>query len=301
MILLTGASRPVGSALLRRLLAAGRPVRCLVRDPRELGPERVRVSLVLGDLADPGSTRHVMRGVDCVVHLAAALRDDARASIEELNGLATVRLVRAAEHAAVERFVFMSTLGASRHARPRYLRSRAIAEEAVASSSLETTILAPSIVVAPGARLVAAIERLSWLPAVPVYGRGDAVWQPIAADDVAACALAALEEPAPGRFELAGPDRVTYAELTTGVLRARGRRRRRVHLPPAVVRAALAGLDRTLGRGAPASPDEADLLEVSLTTPWGTEDAERLGVQPRPLRAALRGGDQSFSPRARRR
>ena len=71
MILLTGASSTVGTALLQRLLAAGRPVRCLVRDPREIGPERVRVGLVLGDLAEPGSFRHAMRGVDCVVHFAA--------------------------------------------------------------------------------------------------------------------------------------------------------------------------------------------------------------------------------------
>src|SRR5215218_7866264 len=116
MILLTGASGAVGSALLRRLLAAGRPV----RDPRELGAERVRVGLVLGDLADPTSTRHAMRGVDCVVHLAAAIRDGPRASIEELNALATVRLVRAAEHAGISRFLFLSTLGVSQHARSRY-------------------------------------------------------------------------------------------------------------------------------------------------------------------------------------
>ena len=43
MLLLTGATGLVGSALLRRLTDAREPVRCLVRDPRRLGPERVRV------------------------------------------------------------------------------------------------------------------------------------------------------------------------------------------------------------------------------------------------------------------
>jgi NADH dehydrogenase len=258
-----------------------------VRDPRELGAERVRVSLVLGDLADPASMRHAMRGVDCVVHLAAALRDSPRASIEELNALATVRLVRAAEGAGVERFVLLSTLGASEHAQARYLRSRALAERAVAHSALATTVLAPSLVIARGERLLRAIERLSWLPAVPVYGSGAATCQPIAAEDVAACALNALDEPAPGRFELAGPATTTYAELTAAVLRARGRRRRLVHLPRPAVRAALVALERTLGTGAAASPDEADLLDVSLVSDRGTADAERLGVRPRPLSAAL--------------
>src|SRR3954469_20253705 len=101
MLLLTGATGTVGSALLRRLTARGEPVRCLVRDPRRLGPERVRVQIALGDLADPPSFRHALRGVDTVVHLAASIRDQARGSIEELNGVATWRMVRAAERAGV--------------------------------------------------------------------------------------------------------------------------------------------------------------------------------------------------------
>ena len=99
VILLTGATGTVGSALLRRLTAAGEPVRCLVRDPRRLGDQRVRVQIALGDLADPPSFRNALRGVDTVVHLAASIRDQPRASIEELNAVATLRLVRAAERA----------------------------------------------------------------------------------------------------------------------------------------------------------------------------------------------------------
>ena len=75
MLLLTGATGLVGSALLPRLTASGRSVRCLVRDPRRLGPERVRVQIALGDLSDPASFRNALRGVDTVVHLAAAIRD----------------------------------------------------------------------------------------------------------------------------------------------------------------------------------------------------------------------------------
>ena len=64
MILLTGASGTVGSALLKRLTAARKPVRCLVRDPRHLGPERVRVQIALGDLSNPASFRNALRGVE---------------------------------------------------------------------------------------------------------------------------------------------------------------------------------------------------------------------------------------------
>ena len=42
MILLTGATGLIGSALLRRLVASRTPVRALVRDPKRLGDERVQ-------------------------------------------------------------------------------------------------------------------------------------------------------------------------------------------------------------------------------------------------------------------
>src|SRR6202043_773622 len=97
VLLLTGATGTIGLPLLRRLTAAGVPVRCLVRDPRRLGSQRVRVQIALGALADPFSFRHALRGVDTVVHLASPLRDQPAGSIEELAGVAAWRLVRAAE------------------------------------------------------------------------------------------------------------------------------------------------------------------------------------------------------------
>src|SRR4029078_13692267 len=99
MLFLTGATGTVGSALLARLTARGEAVRCLVRSPRRLGDQRVRGQIALADLPEPQSSRHALRGVDTVIHLAASARDQPAASIEELNGLATWRLVKAAERA----------------------------------------------------------------------------------------------------------------------------------------------------------------------------------------------------------
>ena len=195
MLLLTGATGLIGSSLLRRLTARGEPVRCLVRDPRRLGPERVRVQITIGDLTDPRALRQAMRGVRTVIHLAGSHRDQPHATIEELAGVATWRLLRAAEHAGVGHFVFFSALGATPHHPSRLHRAKALAERAVDEAALRTTTFAPSLVYAPGDRRLARLERLAWLPAVPLAGRGRARTQPIWADDVADCVLAALERP----------------------------------------------------------------------------------------------------------
>src|ERR1700746_2593679 len=115
MLLLTGATGSIGSRLLPLLLEGGTDVRCLVREPRRLGERRVDLQIALGGLGEmsaPYLVRQALRGVDTVVHLAATIRDQPPRRIEELNGLATIRLLRAAEHRGVKGFVFFRALAA---------------------------------------------------------------------------------------------------------------------------------------------------------------------------------------------
>jgi NADH dehydrogenase len=289
VILLTGATGTVGSALLRRLTAAGEPVRCLVRDPRRLGDQRVRVQIALGDLADPPSFRNALRGVGTVVHLAASIRDQPRGSIEELNAVATLRLVRAAERAGARRFLFFSAMGARHHSRTRFFRAKALAQEAVERSALETMVFRPSIVYTPGDPWLTLLERFSYLPALPVSGSGHAQYQPIWAEDVADCVQAALMETGPRRrsFELGGPETLTYDDIVETALRAAGRRRPLLHLPLPIVKASLRTLRLLAGPKVFATWEEAELMEEPMTTPRGTADAEALGVRPRPMSAVL--------------
>ena len=270
MLLLTGATGRVGSALLPRLTTRGEAVRCLVRDPRRLGPARVRVQIALGDLADPASFRHALRGVQTVVHLAGAWRDQPAAGLEELNGLATWRLLRAAERAGVERFVFLSPLGAKPQHALRVQRAKALAERAVQDAAMATVTFRSSAIYVPGE------SRLPLLA-----GAGEARIQPIRADDVAACVLAALDGPAADHrdYELAGPEELSwrgFAALVAG---------RRVPLvPPALLRPALRAYEALTGPAALLTWDEAARVTASMTTPRGTADALALGVTPRNLK-----------------
>jgi uncharacterized protein YbjT (DUF2867 family) len=297
VILLTGATGTVGGELLPLLLETGADVRALVRDPRRLGPRRVDVQIALGDLADPFSLRHAMRGVDTVVHLAATIRDQPAGTIEELNGLATIRLLRAAERAGVERFAFFSAIGATTFQRTRFFRAKALAERAVLDSSLEPIVFAPSIVYAPGDPWLTLLQRFTALPVVPVSGAGKARYQPIWARDVAVCVAAALDgggrrsgsdEDGNGRrYELAGPQTLSYDGIVEQVLDATDRERPLVHVPLAAVRASLRALELFAGSTAFATWEEAELMEVPMTAERGSEDVERLGVTPRPMAEVL--------------
>ena len=294
MILVTGATGTVGRALLPKLLELGEEVRVLVRDPRGLGRRRVDVRIALGDLAelsDPRVVRQALRGASTVIHLAAAIRDQPAAKVEELNGLATARLLRGAEEAGVMRFVFFSAIGASEFQRTRFFRAKALAEAAVRRSPLASTVFAPSIVYEPDDPWVRLQKRLALLPAVPLSGAAQAAFEPIWAEDVARCVIASLAREGEGskRYELAGPERLTYEQIARVIARAAGRERPMLHVPLGLVRASLVGLQRILGDAVFATWEEAELMEVAMVSERGSADAESLGVAPRRMAEVLAG------------
>ena len=290
MLLLTGATGSIGSRLLPLLLQSGEDVRCLVREPRRLGERRVDVQIVLGDLgemSDPYLVRQALRGVDTVVHLAATIRDQPPKRIEELNGLATVRLLRAAERSGVKRFVFFSALDAYAAQRTRFFRAKWLAEQAVNSSPLPTTVFAPSIVYDHSDPWITLLRRFSFLPVLPVSGKGTAAFQPIWAEDVARCVVASLQGEARPRHELAGPETLTYDQMSDLVSRAAGRPRPLVHLPLPLVRSGLLAIRSVFGEAVFATWEEAELMEVPMVSERGTADAQALGVEPRRMSDVL--------------
>ena len=119
-------------------------------------------------------------------------------------------------------------------------------------------------------------------------------YQPIWAEDVADCVIAALHAPPPGgerngteRFELVGPQTLSHDEIIRLVLRSQRRNRPLLHVPTPLVSRGLRLLEATVGQRAFATWDEAELMEVPMLSARGTGDVERLGVTPQPMGAVL--------------
>jgi uncharacterized protein YbjT (DUF2867 family) len=122
-----------------------------------------------------------------------------------------------------------------------------------------------------------------------VSGSGRALYQPIWAEDVADCVVAALMASGPRRrsFELAGPETLSYDDIVRAAMRATGRRRRLLHVPLPLVRVSLRLLRRLGGPKVFATWEEAELMEEPMTSSRGTADAESLGVRPLPMGSVL--------------
>lgn len=289
MILITGATGTLGRPLLARLTAAGTPVRCMVRDPRKLGPARVQVQIAIGNLADQHGMTKAVRGVDTVIHLAAATRDQGRGSIERINGVGTARLISAAERAGVRRFVYVSALGATRNSPSRFIRTQALARDAVAAGDFESLIFESSVIYAPHDRWIGLLQHLSLLPLLPLPVGGTVGMQPIWAEDAADAIVAALlsdgdSDPPTGcrKIELAGPQKLSQDDFVRLAIATTGRNRPLVHLPRRLARRLLRLQEWYLGPSALVTWDEAVLLDHETLPRRGVADVNALGVDPLP-------------------
>ncbi|MGK2879174.1 MAG: NAD(P)H-binding protein [Solirubrobacterales bacterium] len=283
---MTGATGTLGKPLLQRLLGAGEQVRCFVREPRRLGPNRVQVQIALGNLADTDGLDRALRGVDTVIHLAATTRDQPRGTIEELNGVATLRLLNAAKRAGTRRFVYVSSFSASQSSGSRFVRMQALAAEAVKGAELESVIFEAGIIYAPDDPWIKLMSELARLPVMPVIGSGKAAFQPIWSEDAADAVTATLlrDIATPGApIALAGPDTLNQDQILKIVMRHFGAQKPLLHLPTGVSRRMLDRQERRFGQAALATWDQVALLQDSILSHRGTGDLSALGVDPLPM------------------
>jgi nucleoside-diphosphate-sugar epimerase len=107
--LVTGGSGFLGLNFVRRLLSSGASeVRSLDIAPWPGAPDS-RLETVSADIRDAAAVRACMRGIDAVVHCAAALPLHPRSVIRSTEVTGTRVLLDEAGRAGVERFVFISS------------------------------------------------------------------------------------------------------------------------------------------------------------------------------------------------
>jgi dihydroflavonol-4-reductase len=257
LILVTGASGFVGSAVVRALLAQGRSVRALVRPTSPKGNlVGLDVQVALGDLADPAALATAMRGVRRMFHVAADYRLWARDPEEIVrNNLNGTRLVmEAALAAGVERIVYTSsvaTLGFRSDGKPSdetlplkpqeaigaYKRSKVVAErlvETMAEAGLPAVIVNPSTPIGPrdikptptGRIIVEAAGGK--IPAFVETGLNL-----VHVDDVARGHLLAMEHGEIGERYILGGEDVSLRQMLGDIAHLVGRKAPTVALPRA--------------------------------------------------------------------
>jgi nucleoside-diphosphate-sugar epimerase len=191
-VLVTGASGFIGRPLVAALLRAGYAVRTATRR-RVSFPDSVEVAIIL-DLKNLVDWNPILRGVDIIVHLAGLahvkIPDTPYSEFDQINRIGTQRLAQAAKEAAIERFVYISSVRAQVDASAEhtvreqdepcptdeYGRSKLAAELAIRAAGVPFTIFRPVVVYGPhpkgNIRTLVRIARSSFpLPVAGFSGR----------------------------------------------------------------------------------------------------------------------------------
>jgi dihydroflavonol-4-reductase len=320
--LITGATGLVGSAVARKLVAEGFPVRALARSnsPR-FHLEGLDLEFVAGDIRDAESIRRAMAGVRYVFHVAADYRLWARdpSEIFAANVEGTRIVMEEAKRAGVERIVYTSsvaTLGLRADGSPAdetvplsveqgigpYKRSKIAAERLVeamvANDALPAVIVNPSTPIGPRdvkptptGRIIVETARGR------VPGFLDTGLNLVHVDDVAEGHLAALKRGVIGERYILGGENVLLADMLAEISHMVGRRPPRLRLPHAVVIPVAYVAEATAwltGRDPFTTRDGIRMAEHHMF--FTAAKAERdLGFRARPYREALADAVQWFA------
>lgn len=264
-VFLTGGSGLLGGYIAERLAAEGCALVALVRPNSPLAQLRTcGATLYLGDLRDPASLAHGMRGCDAVVHVASPKGGWKRPEAYAQHAIAgTHHLLAAMAVSGVRPLIHISTIsvhgldpltatvdddspfGRSFLPYDHYGRAKVAVERLVESAqragAVEATVLRPGWIYGPGDRRnygrLAARLRRGFLPCV---GDGTNQIPLVYGPNVAGAVWHALACPAASyRTVLYASDgRITQCDLLASLARAAGVR------PPTrqIPRAALLGL-----------------------------------------------------------
>jgi len=287
VILVTGGSGFIGRRLVARLADAGKPLRVLARGRRQ-AELPASVEAASGDVVSGDGLAEAMSGVERVVHLVAIIRETGSQTFEGVIRRGTERLLEAAKVEGVSKIVYVSAIGAQDNAHYPYLQAKWAAERSVTLSSLNHTILRPSIVFGEGDEFISALAGLvRWNPIVPVAGDGKAKFQPIWVEDLVTCIVACLDDDAHNGevIEVGGPEHLTYDEMLDLVKSALGRSRLKAHVPLALMKPMAQMMEWVLPKP-PVTGEQLKMLALDNTTDVDSV-MKTFGVQPRRLADCL--------------
>ena len=281
MILVVGSTGYVGSAVTKKLAAAGKPVRALVRDSsseKSHALQAVGAKLARGDLKDRVSLEKALEGVDTVICTASSTLSRREGdSLDTVDNKGVQTLIDVAERKGARRFIYVSF---SRNISDDFplARFKRAAEKRLESSKLDYTILLPSyfadVWLTPAVGFDVAGGK------VRIYGDGKARSSYVNVEDVARAVVACVDNPKASRKAIPVGGAKAYSQLEAVALveKATGKKLEREHMTGDQIKAA---------RTAAGDPMQATFLGLFDALAHGDvippDWTATLGVQPSSL------------------
>lgn len=282
-ILVTGGTGVIGESVVRELHRRGHEVRVLSRHAgRGEAWWPSGVDGWAGDVAQEKTLHKAADGCSAVIHIAGIVEESPpNRTFQSVNIDGTRWMLLEAERAGVEKFIYVSSLGAERGT-SAYHKSKAVAEEVVKGFSRDWVIIRPGAVYGPGDEHISALLRMvRSLPVIPTIGDGEQRFQPIWHRDLSQI-LAASVERADVRcviLDAAGPEQTSQSDLIARMKKLTNRPAVRAPLPEIIAGWGIRALG-AIGVDVPFTETQLEMLMDGNVIPPGRDNAiDVLGIQ----------------------
>ena len=169
-----------------------------------------------------------------VIHCAALMeRGNRPKSIYNKNVQWTKNAIEFCRKMKCREFIFFSSINVRLKHRGAYAESKRVCERLVRESGLRTKIIRPTLVYGAGKNgLTSLLSYIRILPAVPVFGSGHALEQPIYVKDLAKLTVKyMLDRQTEEVVEFGGKEPMEYDEIVWKLAGMIGKTTHIIHLP----------------------------------------------------------------------
>lgn len=234
-VVVAGGTGFLGRYITRALLGTGHTVTVLGRNPDRATkiPQLAGVRFERADVTDPATLTGVLDGSECVVAAVTfpnfPMELPRRGlTFDRYDRQGTENLMAEAARAGVQRFVYLSGVGADPRSEKTGYRAKGRAEESLRASDLHWAILRPSWAYGPEDRALNTFVKIARLsPVIPRLGLRPQRIQPVYVADIAETVVRIFgrDDAWERVYEIGGPDALTMHEVIKVMLEVTGRRR----------------------------------------------------------------------------